>query len=565
MNYILIFTAVLLTSLDTVISQYDSGVENDLTDIQPEKEQYGDYTELKNQHISSERGSPWRHSLFTQKIPESQLQGSESQNTLVHSSLSGSSTVKSLYKLVPDWPDPSKHLGQLSAVSIDTDGNILVFHRGDRTWGSQTFLPDNTFSEISLGPIKQSTVIVFNATTGHVLFEWGSNRFYLPHGLTVDSENNVWVTDVALHQVFMFKRNQWKKPALVLGTKFVPGNDDTHFCKPTDVAILSNGDFFVSDGYCNSRIIKFDINGQKLMEWGRNILQGSFDGTGLTAYTFSIPHALAVAEEKETLFLADRENGRILSFNITSGYFLYEIQSPDMGRRLFSVAYSPSQGGQLYVVNGPQLVNSPSMQNNQVGGFQISLTVPKPITKFTGSLPLKNPHDIAVTADGHEVYIVELNPFKIWKFYDGNKTVSASTVGKAVVNSEQHNSSDKQHSELSNTVQLRNSMTETVTETSGTMDKHLGSVAMAVSIVLAVAVVVSIVIIAAITRMRKRGCLLRYSSYNKRWAFHTSHVEGFKLGQFLDRHQGFEKVSTEESDDEANTTNTDLSLKAQFA
>ncbi|XP_049787551.1 peptidyl-alpha-hydroxyglycine alpha-amidating lyase 1 isoform X1 [Schistocerca cancellata] len=496
MNYIFLFTAVLLTSLDAVVSQYDSGVENELSDTQAEKEQYGDYTELGNHHTSPERGSPWRHSPYPQKIPDSQLQGSESQNTLAHSLLSDSSTAKSLYKLVPDWPDPSKHVGQLSAVSIDTDGNIVVFHRGDRTWGSQTFLLDNTFSEISLGPIKQSTVIVFNATTGHVLYEWGNNIFYLPHGLTVDSENNVWVTDVALHQVFMFKRNQWKKPALILGTKFVPGNDDTHFCKPTDVAILSNGDFFVSDGYCNSRIIKFDISGQKLMEWGRNILQGSLDGIGLTAYTFSLPHALAVAEEKETLFLADRENGRILSFNITSGYFLYEIQSPDMGHKLFSVAYSPSQGGQLYVVNGPNM-----QRNNPIGGFQISLTVPKPITKFTGSLSLKNPHDIAVTADGHEVYIVELNPFKIWKFYDGNKTVAAHTIGKTVVNSEEHNSSNKQHSEVSNPAQLRNS----ITETSGTIDKHLGSVAMAVSIVLAVAVVVSIVIIAAITRMRKRG------------------------------------------------------------
>lgn len=499
MNYVFLFIAVSLTSLDAVISQYDSGVENDLTDIQPEKEQYSDYTDLRNHRISPDRGSPWRHSLYTQKIPDSQLQESETQQALVQTSLSGASTGKSLYKLVPDWPDPSKHLGQLSAVSIDTDGNILVFHRGDRTWGLQTFLPDNTFSEISLGPIKQSTVVSFNATNGRVLFEWGNNIFYLPHGLTVDSENNVWVTDVALHQVFMFKRNQWKKPALVLGTKFVPGNDDTHFCKPTDVAVLSSGDFFVSDGYCNSRIIKFDINGQKLMEWGRNILQGSLDGIGLTAYTFSVPHALAVAEEKETLFLADRENGRILSFNITSGYFLYEIQSRDMGHRLFSVAYSPSQGGQLFVVNGPNM-----QQNNQVGGFQISLTVPKPITKFTGSLSLKNPHDIAVTANGHEVYIVELNPFKIWKFYDGNKTVSDSTAGKDRVNSEQHNSSNKQQSEVSN-IQLRNPTTETVTETSGTMDKHLGSVAMAVSIVLAVAVVVSIVIIAAITRMRKRG------------------------------------------------------------
>jgi peptidylamidoglycolate lyase len=83
----------------------------------------------------------------------------------------------------------------------------------------------------------------------------------------------VWVTDVALHQVFKFSQGGGK-PLLTLGVAFVPGNDDDHFCKPSAVAVMSNGDFFVSDGYCNTRIIKFDKNGKFLIQWGRNSFQG---------------------------------------------------------------------------------------------------------------------------------------------------------------------------------------------------------------------------------------------------------------------------------------------------
>lgn len=99
----------------------------------------------------------------------------------------------------------------------------------------------------------------------------------MPHGLTVDHENNIWVTDVALHQVFKFlpldlnsNTSSLGKPVLTLGTAFEPHNDNSHFCKPTDVAVDKHtGDFFVSDGYCNSRIIKYDKSGKQLLTWGR--------------------------------------------------------------------------------------------------------------------------------------------------------------------------------------------------------------------------------------------------------------------------------------------------------
>lgn len=83
---------------------------------------------------------------------------------------------------------------------------------------------------------------------------------------------------MAMHQVFKFppilntRSSDDIKPMLELGRKFVPGSSRTMFCKPSAVAVLPSGEFFVSDGYCNSRIIKFAHDGSWLTEWGRSTL-----------------------------------------------------------------------------------------------------------------------------------------------------------------------------------------------------------------------------------------------------------------------------------------------------
>ena len=184
-------------------------------------------------------------------------------------------------------------------MSIDPDGNIGIFHRGERIWDSSTFGKDNKFNT-NKGPIRQSTILLLDKT-GNKLIEWGRSMFYLPHGLTIDSLGNYWITDVAMHQVFKFDGediqkhkqllnserfnqkaistetfdinnlfgNSILKPSLILGEAFQPGNDNKRFCKPTAVAVETNGDFFVSDGYCNSRVIKFNKNGERILQWGR--------------------------------------------------------------------------------------------------------------------------------------------------------------------------------------------------------------------------------------------------------------------------------------------------------
>jgi len=71
----------------------------------------------------------------------------------------------------------------------------------------------------------------------------------------------VWLTDVGRHQVFKFSHDGVL--LLTVGERGVPGSDGTHFNEPTDVAVCADGSFYVSDGYDNRRIIKFDRTGKQ--------------------------------------------------------------------------------------------------------------------------------------------------------------------------------------------------------------------------------------------------------------------------------------------------------------
>jgi hypothetical protein len=73
-------------------------------------------------------------------------------------------------------------------------------------------------------------------------------------------------------------------------------------------------------------------------------------GAGIRSpvYEFNVPHALALAEDKEMLCVADRENGRVQCFNCHNGSFIVQFRSQEMGSRIFGVAYSPAQGTQEF-------------------------------------------------------------------------------------------------------------------------------------------------------------------------------------------------------------------------
>jgi len=216
------------------------------------------------------------------------------------------------YEPVQNWlhlPGDLK-LGNPTGLGVDTNGNVVIFCRGNRTWPLLGSMPDK--------PIQHKTIYIVDKNNGTLINSWGSNLFIMPHGLKVDRENNIWVTDVGLHQVLKFSHEG--KLLMKLGIAKTAGNDPLHFDGPTDVAIARDGSFYVSDGYGNSRIIKFSATGNYLFEWGKK---------GSRESEFNIPHGISL-DEQENVYVADRENNRIQLFDST-GKFIKQFSDDSFG------------------------------------------------------------------------------------------------------------------------------------------------------------------------------------------------------------------------------------------
>ncbi|MDZ7668264.1 MAG: peptidyl-alpha-hydroxyglycine alpha-amidating lyase family protein [Gammaproteobacteria bacterium] len=154
---------------------------------------------------------------------------------------------------------------------------------------------------------------------GNVVRSFGAGLIAWPHGMFVDADDNVWVTDAVGyapvpdgwgHVVYKFSPHG--ELLMTLGRKGVAGDGKDTFRKPNDVVVAANGDIFVADGHgsgpdepANNRIVKFSADGTYLMEFG---VAGS--GTG----EISEPHALAM-DSQGRLFVGDRGNSRVLIFD----------------------------------------------------------------------------------------------------------------------------------------------------------------------------------------------------------------------------------------------------------
>mgnify|MGYP001160738243 CR=1 FL=1 len=142
-----------------------------------------------------------------------------------------------------------------------------------------------------------------------------------PHHLYMnpyDPEKHVWIVNDGLHQVFKFT-NDGKKLVMTLGERLVPGDDEKHFARPAGMAFLPDGTFFVTDGYVNRRVVKFDKDGKFLMAWGRQ-------GTGPGEFS-GIVHTMA-ADASGRLYVADRGTKRVQVFD-SNGKFLDEWPNVD--------------------------------------------------------------------------------------------------------------------------------------------------------------------------------------------------------------------------------------------
>jgi DNA-binding beta-propeller fold protein YncE len=175
--------------------------------------------------------------------------------------------------------------GRVSSVAVDENNEVYVFQRG-RT---------------------ADALIVFNAE-GKYLRSWGKGMFTNEHGLRIDPDGNVWVTDNGDHRVMKF--NKKGELLLSLGEKGVSGDDQKHFYRPADIAFAPTGEVYIADGYGNARVMKITKDGKYISEWGKH-------GTGPSE--FNIVHSVAV-DSKGAVYVSDRENNRIQIFDPNGKY-----------------------------------------------------------------------------------------------------------------------------------------------------------------------------------------------------------------------------------------------------
>jgi DNA-binding beta-propeller fold protein YncE len=218
--------------------------------------------------------------------------------------------VTEWFQVVNGWeqlPDGWSH-PDVADVAVDADDRVYVFNRGEHP------------------------VIVYTRD-GEFVASWGEGLFVSPHAITIGHDGSVFCVDNNDHTVRKF--DQGGKLLLTLGTAGTPSDTGyvfgqylsvTHggepFNRPTKVAVLRSGDFYVSDGYGNSRIHRFTAAGELVASWGE-----PGEGPG----EFRLPHAVAVSPDESLVYVADRENDRIQVFD-PDGTFLAEwngVSRPD--------------------------------------------------------------------------------------------------------------------------------------------------------------------------------------------------------------------------------------------
>lgn len=303
---------------------------------------------------------------------------------------SSETAIPDSYEMVADWPNLPEDfaLGMPTGLGIGSDNNLLVFHRAGRPW---MFPPPAE-------KIENNTILAIDSGTGKVLNNWGGGMFLMPHGLEVDSDNNIWITDVGLQQILKFNQNG--DLLSVIGEATVLGNDSTHFALPTDVASAPDGSFYVSDGYGNSRVLKYSKDNTFLMEWGKNGPDRK-SNRGEGAGEFNTPHGIDLDQYKN-VYVADRENNRIQKFDSVGNF--KAVWQNNTAHQLYSVAVD-HKNNVLFAIDYDSIA-----QSSTIFRFDLDLNLQ---TQFNN--PNTRYHDIAIDKGGN-IYVGDILGNKIQKF-----------------------------------------------------------------------------------------------------------------------------------------------------
>jgi DNA-binding beta-propeller fold protein YncE len=280
--------------------------------------------------------------------------------------LAQSNWPKLNYAVDPAWPrlPAGWTFEETPGVAVDSREHVFVFHRGPHS--IMEFDPE-----------------------GNLVRSWGDGIFVRPHGLKFDREGNLWAADDQGHMVV--KMDALGRVRMVLGRKNTKGETKDTFYRPTDIAFAANGDFYVSDGYGNSRVVKFNKDGQYITAWGK---KGAGEGE------FNLPHAVAV-DKQGRVYVGDRENHRMQVFD-SAGKFLTQwkhVGSP------WGVVITEDQS--LYMCDG---------HNNRILKLNLNGDV-EGVLGGPGKLPglLDYSHHLAV-GPSRSIYVAEIKNWRVQKF-----------------------------------------------------------------------------------------------------------------------------------------------------
>ena len=227
------------------------------------------------------------------------------------------------FRVVPDFlklPE-DVYTAEVVGVTTNSKGNVLIVHRGTRSL--LEFDKDGNFLR-SFGE-------------GLPIFEG-------PHNARYDAQDNLWYVDAGNNLIVKFDKD--RRVRMVLGRRPEAWTWKTHviehaaptrdnFYQPTDIITGPDGSLFVSDGYGNSRIVKFNKEGAFQAAWGT---RGSQQGE------FNTPHNL-VLDAQNNLYVADRQNGRVQVFDV-DGKFLREFRP---GGNPWSLCITPPPNQVMFI------------------------------------------------------------------------------------------------------------------------------------------------------------------------------------------------------------------------
>ena len=225
------------------------------------------------------------------------------------------------------------NFGEVPGVAVNSKGHVFVFTRSNSA-GGPAYAP-TAAQLLEFGPKGE-----FIREIGKGLYGWA-----FAHSVRIDKDDNIWAIDKGSDMVIKFDQNG--RVLMVFGRRKESADAETKpwededpplphidglFRQPTDVAWDSEGNIYITDGYINSRVAKYDKNGDWVKSWGSK-------GTG--PGQFRLPHSIAI-DRNNNIYVGDRSNHRIQVFD-TDGKF----------QRMFSIDIPPVTGTKAVNGNTP--------------------------------------------------------------------------------------------------------------------------------------------------------------------------------------------------------------------